>query len=213
MTIKIASRVLLSMLAATVFLSSGSQLLFSQQIEGQYRISNHALKPPPAPRSLDQVKVVEALSISCIHCYNFFASSEKKFLDQFGDKVDFSFIDVGWIGPNLSRFLYLADNYQATHDTIEILFRSFHDDGIRSLNSPKMLKTIAAELDFPADYEEAMQDKAITRKLIEGSTLLNRFKITTTPSFIIEDSIVVVGNDVNNLSRVVNSLLKEPVSL
>lgn len=179
-------------------------------IKGIYTLVKGAENRLPKDGSLDQVKLIEVFSISCVYCYNFF-KSEQDFKKKFDGKLNHQYLDIGWIGENLSKFLYLADDNNKLPQARGLLFKSFHEAGIKDLNNPKTLGIFAKQLKIEDSYIEKMNADAIVKRIAAGSTLIRKFGVDSTPTFIIEDSILVKGGDLENLSLVINSLLKNPV--
>jgi len=178
------------------------------EIQGTYKLAEG--KTEPKANSYDTVKVVEVFSITCPHCYEFF-KKEDPLLKKFDKKLNLSWIEVGWIGPNLTQFFYLADKQKKGFLALDVLFRAFHEAGIADLNNPEQLKIFASDLKMGANFLKEMQTPDIIKRYTDGVATTSRFGIKSTPAFIVEDSLILSGNDSANLAKVVNSLLKKPV--
>ncbi|MBL0691641.1 MAG: thioredoxin domain-containing protein [SAR324 cluster bacterium] len=202
---------LLSLLALLAVINFNSQNIFAQgSLAGRYELAPN-VGTAPAARSFDKIKVVELFSVSCGHCYNFF-KEEDKFKKAFNGKVSFVSFDMGWMGDNLARFFQLAVQEKKEKKAKEILFSAFFNAGMHNLNDPKVLQVFAGELKITGDLDKKMRTKFITKKMVDLQKLVSRNKINSTPTFIINDVIIVKGANIANLAKVINSLLKEPVS-
>ena len=183
--------------------------LSAQKIEGRFRLAPG--KKAPAAASLDQVKYVEIFSITCPHCYNFFQKSAP-FFQAYQGKINRTAIEVGWLGDNVTRFFYLAEKEGKGSQAEGLLFRAFHESGVRDLNNPDKLKIFAQELKLGDDFQKKMMAPEISQRVATGQKFVNSFGLKSTPSFVLEDSVIVEGDDVANLSLVINSMLKKPVT-
>ena len=87
-----------------------------------------------------------------------------------------------------------------------MLFRAFHDSGIRNLNNKNVISALALELGLKEDYEKMKNDPLILEKIKFSSLYINKLGIRSTPSFIIENSILVEGASIKNIAQVIDSL-------
>ncbi len=183
--------------------------LAQNELKGNFSLARYPLKPVPKAGSLDKVKVIEIFSISCIHCYNF-SKVQGQLITKYGSKLDLTHYDVGWLGDNLTRFIFLSDEEKKGDTARELLFKAYHEAGIKDLNNPKTLKVFANQIGLPADFETMMKKPSITASLANSNAYISRFRVDSTPTFIVEDSIIVRGDDPLNLSLLISSLLKNP---
>ncbi|MGK0289944.1 MAG: thiol:disulfide interchange protein DsbA [bacterium] len=192
------------MILVTLFLFP---ILASAGIEGHF----DRVGKLPAEKSLDQVRVVEIFSFTCPHCFNF-NSAVKKLKKKFGNKIKLVSYPIGWSGLNPSKLYYIAKatSDKKAEETKDFIFTAVFDSGIREINNPQVINFIANQVGLKKEYEEKKDSVSILDAIRYGKTYAKDFKVTGTPTLIIEGSIKAGGN-VDNLAKIINSLLKKPV--
>ena len=182
------------------------QEIQAQEIKGSFTVL--AGKTPPKAGSLKQVKVIEVLSFACPHCYEF----NKKLpilTKKYKDKVSWTHYPTGAVGINPIRLYFISVKKNKGKQTKDLLFRAFHDSGIRNLNNNNVILALALELGLKEDYEKMKNDPLILEKIRFSRLYINKLGIRSTPSFIIENSILVEGANIKNIAQVIDSLLQK----
>ncbi len=175
-------------------------------IQGNYTIL--AGKTPPKAHSLKKVKIIEVLSFACPHCYNF-NKNLPTLVKKYGNKVNWTHYPTGAVGINASRLYFIAVKKNKGKQTKSLIFRAFHDSGIRNLNNNSVILALAQELGLKEDFEKMKNDSLILEEIRFSRLYINKIGIRSTPSFIVENSILVEGADIRNIAKVIDSLLQK----
>ena len=183
-----------------------AQEIQAQEIQGNYRILEG--KTPPKAGSLKKVKVIEVLSFACPHCYDF-NKNLPTLTKKYKDKVIWTHYPTGAVGINPILLYFISVKKNKGKQTKDLLFRAFHDSGIRNLNNKNVISALALELGLKEDYEKMKNDPLILEKIKFSSLYINKLGIRSTPSFIIENSILVEGASIKNIAQVIDSLLQK----
>ena len=178
----------------------------AQEIKGNYRLLEG--KTPPKAGSLKKVKVIEVLSFACPHCYDF-NKNLPTLTKKYKDKVIWTHYPTGAVGINPILLYFISVKKNKGKQTKDLLFRAFHDSGIRNLNNKNVISALALELGLKEDYEKMKNDPLILEKIKFSSLYINKLGIRSTPSFIIENSILVEGASIKNIAQVIDSLLQK----
>ena len=182
------------------------QEIQGQEIKGNYRLLEG--KTPPKAGSLKKVKVIEVLSFACPHCYDF-NKNLPTLTKKYKDKVIWTHYPTGAVGINPILLYFISVKKNKGKQTKDLLFRAFHDSGIRNLNNKNVISALALELGLKEDYEKMKNDPLILEKIKFSSLYINKLGIRSTPSFIIENSILVEGASIKNIAQVIDSLLQK----
>ena len=183
-----------------------AQEIKAQEIKGNYRLLEG--KTPPKAGSLKKVKVIEVLSFACPHCYDF-NKNLPTLTKKYKDKVIWTHYPTGAVGINPILLYFISVKKNKGKQTKDLLFRAFHDSGIRNLNNKNVISALALELGLKEDYEKMKNDPLILEKIKFSSLYINKLGIRSTPSFIIENSILVEGASIKNIAQVIDSLLQK----
>ena len=183
-----------------------AQEIQAQEIKGSYRLLEG--KTPPKAGSLKKVKVIEVLSFACPHCYDF-NKNLPTLTKKYKDKVIWTHYPTGAVGINPILLYFISVKKNKGKQTKDLLFRAFHDSGIRNLNNKNVISALALELGLKEDYEKMKNDPLILEKIKFSSLYINKLGIRSTPSFIIENSILVEGASIKNIAQVIDSLLQK----
>lgn len=178
----------------------------AQDIKGRYTLLDG--KTAPESNSLDKVVVVEYFSFACGHCYNF-NSQLPEFKLKYKGRVIFKHYPLGYAGINPSKLYFIAQTKNKTTETKNLIFRAYHDSGIKNINNDNIILTLAQELNLKDDYLELKDESFIIDQIKFTKLFAAKNSIRSTPSFIIENSLLVVGANTKNLSLVIDSLLKK----
>lgn len=180
--------------------------LWAQEIKGKYRLLED--KTPPIAGSLDTVKVVEVFSFTCPHCYSFQKQLDS-FQKKYQEKLELSHIPIGFSGVNPSKLYFIALDNNKGAEIKKLIFQSFHDSGIRNINNSEIIKVLARIEGLEEEYEENKNNEAILDRVKFAQIYATSRRIQRTPTFVVENSILVEGADTKNLSLVLDSLLKK----
>lgn len=166
--------------------------------------------PPPA-RSLDKVTLVEVFAFDCIHCYNFNKEDLPRLKEKFGDKLEFIPKPIGWRGHDPGRLYYIAEEKGKGHDVMMTIFNLIFDGGLRQqMFSRDKLQFVARRYGLTKEFKTLMDSPRIVAKMNESVQYSATRNISSTPTLIIEESIMPTRT-YSNLVTIINALLKEPV--
>ncbi|KAK3575752.1 hypothetical protein CHS0354_030084 [Potamilus streckersoni] len=110
-------------------------------------------KTLPAPKSLDKVLLTEYIDFGCPHCYRF-NSILPNIQDKFREKLTVTTYIMSWRGEDVAKAYYYAEMNGKGDMYKNIVFRLFHDSGIKNINNPEILKTVLSELNLLKDNTE-----------------------------------------------------------
>lgn len=197
-------------LLSGLLLLSGSGLM-AQGLEGNYEV----VPPMVAPKahSLDKVVIHEVFYFGCPHCYDLHKEMPA-FLAAFKGKVQVISVPNDWGSADPGRLLYIARTKgpQKEEEVKTMIFDFIHTKGLgKSMFSRDKLQFVAKLNGLTAEFETLMDDPKIVAQMDAGVAYAKEKGVESTPTLILQDSVKVVGSDMANLKRVVNSLLKEPV--
>ena len=178
--------------------------ILAQEIEGRYKVLEG--KEPLTPASFKKLKVVEVFSFTCPHCYSF-QKQLNKFEEKYKNKVELTHLPIGYSGVNPSKLYFIALENKKGAAVKKLIFQSFHDSGIRNINNPQIIKTLAKISGIENIYQKQQNNSAILDRIKFAQFYASSRGIASTPSFVIENTLVVEGADVKNLSKVLDSLL------
>ncbi|MBU2514989.1 DsbA family protein [bacterium] len=163
--------------------------------------------PPPA-HSLDIVHIVEVFSFDCGHCYHFNRDIYPKLKEKFGDKIELIPKPIGWRGHDPGRLFYIAESKGKGHDVMMMIFQLVFDGGLREqMFSRDKLQFVAKKHGLENEFKTMMDSPEIIGKMNEGIQYSESRRINSTPTLIIEDSIMPI-RDYSNLVTIISALLK-----
>ncbi|MDT8447671.1 MAG: DsbA family protein [bacterium] len=199
-------------LALLCFFPLLAPALFAQALDGHYE----PIPPAVAPKahSLKQVTVHEVFFFGCPHCYELHKQLPA-LQAEFGNRLKLVSVPIGWGGHDPGRLLLIARRKgpEKEHEVKEMIFNFVHDKGLgKSMFTRDKLQFVAKLTGLSAEFETQMDDPKIVAQMNDGVAYAQAKGVESTPTLVIQDSIKVVGADVANLRKVINSLLVEPVN-
>lgn len=174
-------------------------------IPGKYEVIGNV----PKVHSLNVVEIREIFSFTCPHCFDF-NNQLPTLRRRFGKKIKIIGHPIGWAGPNPGKLYYIALTKGVQDDVKDFIFSAVFDSGISNINDLKMLSFIANQYKIGPDFERLINDPKIENAMKAGQEYAKARNITSTPTLVIENGLKMHG-DIENLSIVINALLKEPV--
>lgn len=181
------------------------------KIPGAYDI----IKPDPSlqvpsEHSLDQVRISEVFSFTCIHCYHL-NEALKPLKKKFGNKLVFTEYPIGYQTPNTNRLFYIAKTLEKSEKVKDQIFNAVFESGIRNINDLSILGYLAKANKMEKEFEAMLYSPIIAGMSNAGVDFARLYKINATPTLVIENTIKTGGN-IKNLETIINALLKEPVN-
>ena len=174
-------------------------------IPGKYEVVGKI----PKAKSLDVVEIREIFSFTCPHC-NDFNKKIPTLKRRFGDKIKIIGHPIAWVGPNPAKLYYVAVLKGVHEEVKDFIFSAVFDSGIQNINDLKILSFIANQFNINKDFQNLIDDPKIEDALKSGKEYAKLKKVTSTPTIIIQDGLKMHG-DIENISVIINSLLKQPV--
>lgn len=163
----------------------------------------------PKEKSLDQVRISEVFSFTCVHCYNL-NKEIKAIKKKFGNKVVITEYPIGYNTPFTNRLFYISKSLQKSDKMKDLIFSAVFDSGIRNINDPGILTYLAESNKMGKEFKSMINSPMIIGMEQAGVELAEQYKVHSTPTLIIENTLKTGGN-VTNLEIIINALLKEPV--
>lgn len=184
---------------------------WAAEIEGHFETI--APLVPPKANSLEQVTIHEVFYFGCPHCYEL-----NKMLpilkEDFGDKIKLISVPIGWGGHDPGRLLYIARQKgpEKEEEVKNMIFNFVHEKGLgKRMFTRDKLQFVAKLTGLSKEFQTQMDDPKIVEQMNQGVALAQAKGVESTPTLIIEGSMKIVGHDMINLRKVINSLLKEPI--
>ncbi|MCG8334434.1 MAG: thioredoxin domain-containing protein [Proteobacteria bacterium] len=178
-------------------------------IPGEYKIVVPQI--PPAPRSVDKVRLVEVFAFDCVHCYYFNRDMLPKLKSKFGDKLVFEPKPIGWRGHDPGRLYFIAEEKGKGHDVMMTIFQMIFDYGLgQQMFTRDKLQFVAKKHQLDKEFKSLMDAPRIVKQMNRSVQYSQIKNVDSTPTLIIEESIIPVRR-YSNLVLIINSLLKNPV--
>ncbi|OGG95116.1 MAG: hypothetical protein A2508_07770 [Candidatus Lambdaproteobacteria bacterium RIFOXYD12_FULL_49_8] len=180
-------------------------------LDGQYEVVAPLVAPPA--HSLDKVIIHEVFYFGCPHCFEL-NKVLPTFAKTYGKRVELISVPIGWSGPDPGRLLMIAR--QKGHDKemeVKNMILSFtHEKGLgKAMFTRDKLQFVAKLTGLSREFETLMDDPVIVKQMDDAMAFAKEKGVESTPTLILQGSVKVVGNDLVNLKKVLNSMLKEPV--
>lgn len=170
-------------------------------------------------KTLPKLEIVEYFNFACGHCYDYAKKGEEALLKKYGDRIVYKAYPIYWGKQNhYPSLLYLMSG-GTSEDKFKfrkMIFDAFFIDKVnifdkRVLGMMTPDFSLASEFSRKADTPEG---KKIMQKVL---TQAEKFNVHGTPTFIINESIVVtptmtgksIEEFINNLNVVIDSVLEK----
>ena len=165
---------------------------------------------PPKVHSLDQVRIYEVFSFGCPHCYHL---NEKlpQLKKRFGNKIKLIPMPIGWQGVNPGRLYFIAEEKGKGEAVKAMIFDFYHQKGLEdAIYSKDKLQYVARFNGLSNEFKTRMEAPDIVKKMNDSMQFARDKGVQSTPTLIIEGALKTHG-DIQNLTLIINSLLKDPV--
>ena len=189
-------------------LTAGAQALFQEGVHYQ-RLS----QPMPAGGG-ERPEVVEMFSYRCIHCFNFKPVVDE-WLQNKPDGVDFILVPVSFGRDDwelMARAHYAAEELGVVERLETALYDAIHVEGRRLATVDEVAEVFAAEGVDRAAFDEAFNSFAVETKLRRAQELTRRYRISGTPTLVVNGQYVTSGSMAGSNARmfdVVEFLLRQ----
>ncbi len=177
-------------------------------IPGRYKLV--VPSSPPPRNSLEKVKIVEVFSFGCGHCLDFNEKVYPKLKKKYGNKLEFTGIPIGWDGHDPGRFYYIAKENGKGHDVMMDLFHTIITAGLGKtvFKDRKQIQKIAVRHNLTKEFSTKMDSLNIIEQMVEGVNYAKDKGIRSTPTLVIENSIIPLSLSYSNLVKIIDALLK-----
>ncbi|MDH5561391.1 MAG: thioredoxin domain-containing protein [Deltaproteobacteria bacterium] len=185
-----------------------TSLTLKAEIPGKYEIIPPNV--PPKAHSLKQVHIIEVFSFTCPHCFTL-NQQMTPIKEKFGDRIKVSYVPIGWSGHDPGRLLYIAEKKGKAEPVKDMIFDYYHIKGLgKSMYTRDKLQYVAKQNGLSDEFKTQMDAPDIIKAMNDGIAMTKTYGIDSTPTLVIENSILVSGNP-SNFIPIINYLLKEPV--
>lgn len=198
------------MKALSLFLISALLLSTSAlaEIKGVYK--KLPGKKLPKAASYNKVVIHEYFSFGCGHCFHLHEQLPA-LKAYFGDKLEVVGVPVALAGEEPGRLYYIALQNGKEEAVKDMIFQFIHVKKFGQMMYQRDKLQFVAKLNkLTSQYDTLKDDPAITAEVLAGRDYFLKYEFQGTPTVVIEGSIQASG-DVENLKRIINSLLKRPV--
>jgi protein-disulfide isomerase len=157
-----------------------------------------------------KVSLIEFFDFTCSHCYDFHKDTWPIMKNKYGDKIEL--IDTGIplresSIPPLEAY-EIAKDFGKGEEMKDALFTSFHEEKI-DITNPQVLADIAENIGLDRQTFSAALSSRSKASIVESNRrLANTYKLTGTPTFVIDGNIKATGTSAANLQTIINSILE-----
>lgn len=177
----------------------------SQGLKGEYELLSE-----PSQHHAGKVILFEFADFYCPHCHMFERVVVTKLKKEFGDKLETRLIGFPVITgklPTAFEMYEQAVTMGKGPEMKEALFRYIHDRNVQVFDKSiraLLLREIGLEVNT---FEQGLASGKPFRALEEGRAWGNRIGVTHTPTIVLDGNIRVGNLTVENLSKIIQSIL------
>ena len=160
------------------------------------------------------ITIIEYASLSCSHCANFHQNTLPQIIKEYveTDKVKIVFRDFPLNYPALmgSMILQCIDN-DVRYEYLSALFmlQSKWVNPDFEIAKKELLKILQAGGMTKDQFNECLNNKDLEQKILQGLIdARNEFNISTTPSFLINGTLIEGNKPFKNFKKIIDNILK-----
>lgn len=158
----------------------------------------------------DQVVIEEILNFNCKPCFKFFTNGNTELSKTYGDKVKLVPIPVRF-GDQTEypiRLVIIANKYGKGKAAIQAIFEhNFQQQ--KDVFDETIVIEIAQKLGLKNQYESEKSSAWVNEKYEFNRAKAIRYRISSTPSFIIEQQLKLSSSKIENIESLVDELLRK----
>lgn len=163
----------------------------------------------PSTHVAGKVSLVEFFDFTCSHCYNFHKDTWPILKNRYGDKI--TLIDTGIplresSIPPLEAY-EIAKDFGKGEEMKDALFIAEHEEN-KDITNVQIVVDIAENIGLDrAAFSEALDSHSKASIVESNRRLANSYKLTGTPTFVIDGNIKATGTSAANLQTIMDSIL------
>lgn len=180
-----------------VMTTAAAQALFQEGVH--YQRLNQAIPAGGGERP----EVVEMFSYRCIHCFNFKPVADE-WLQNKPDEVEFILVPVSFGRADwelMARAHYTAEELGVVDQLEPALYDAIHVEGKRLATPDEVAEVFVAEGVERSAFDEAFNSFAVETKLRRAEELTRRYRISGTPTLVINGQYVTSGSMAGSNAR------------
>ncbi|RMF90759.1 MAG: hypothetical protein D6733_02925 [Methanobacteriota archaeon] len=166
----------------------------------------------PNTHEKGKVKIVEYFDFYCPHCYRFHTERWPALKQKYGDRVEL--VDYGF--PLRDSSIPPIEAYEIARDLgkgeemKDAMFRAIHEEGGADISNTETLADIAESVGIDREvFTKALTSRSALPEINKHvRTALNDYKVDSTPTLIIDGNIKVTDSSVENLEKIIDSILE-----
>ncbi len=157
-----------------------------------------------------RVELIEFFDFTCSHCYAFHKDTWPALKNKYGDKVEL--IDTGIplresSIPPLEAY-EIAKDFGKGEEMKDALFTAFHEEDL-DITKVQILADIAEKIGLErAAFSDALSSRSKASLVESNRRLANSYKLTGTPTFVLDGNIKATGTSSDNLQAIIDSILE-----
>ena len=161
------------------------------------------------------ITIIEYASMSCSHCANFHNNTLEKLKIEYIDtgKVKFVFRDFPFNYPALLGSMMMRcipNDLRYTYMNALYKLQKTWVDRENSVTKQELYKIMQSGGMTKDEFNECLKNKELETKIIQGIVnAQNEFNIQSTPSFLINGTLVEGNKSVKEFRKIIDKLLKE----
>lgn len=184
-------------LSLGVAAGAAAQALFQEGVH--YQRLNQAIPAGGGERP----EVVEIFSYRCIHCFNFKPVVEQ-WLETKPDNVEFILVPVSFGREDwalMARAHYAAEELGVVDRLETAMYDALHVEGKRLATVDEVAEVFVAEGVEREAFDEAFNSFAVETKLRRADELARRYRVSGTPTLVINGQYVISGSMAGSNAR------------
>jgi protein-disulfide isomerase len=157
-----------------------------------------------------KVTLIEFFDFTCSHCFDFHRDTWPVMKNKYGDKIEL--IDTGI--PLRESSIPPLEAYEIAKDSgkgeemKDALFNAFHEEKI-DITKVQILADIAENIGLErVAFSDALTSHSKASIVESNRRLANSYKLTGTPTFVIDGNIKATGTSASNLQTIIDSILE-----
>jgi protein-disulfide isomerase len=178
----------------------------TKPIEGSY------VQFPDKPNThvSGKVSLIEFFDFYCSHCYSFHKDTWPALKKKYGDKIELA--DLGYPLRETSilplEAYEIAKDFGKGEELKDAMFTAIHEEE-RDISNVEALSGLAEGVGLDkAIFASALESRSKSKVVDDNRRLGNSYKLTGTPTIIIDGNIKATGTSAANLQTIIDSILE-----
>ena len=194
--------ILLLLVVVLVISTNFTTILANDSIRGNYSVIGKI----PKKNSVNKVIYEEFINFGCTHCKNLHNAS-KNFRRKFSDKIEFVDIPILFRGQNDAplRLYFIAKKIGKGDLVKDELFKASFEHGVNVFD-PGIVNFMARSLGIYKQFKKEKKQEWVNKLIENGKIKAQRYRITGTPTVVIQQSMKMDISRYGNMSDFVKKI-------